>query len=208
MPTRPPDTEELLDRSAAGDREARGALLQRHRDRLRRMVAARLDRRLAARLDPSDVVQEALHEAERRLDDYLRLRPVPFYPWLRRLAQERLADEYRRHVAAGRRSVIREGDPLGLSDASALRLAERLLDPGTGPSEALRRREAGQRVRAALQALPEADREVLVLRYVEGLSAREAGEVLGVSEAAAKTRALRALRGLKRLLGEASEGGR
>jgi RNA polymerase sigma-70 factor (ECF subfamily) len=208
MPTRPPDTEDLLERSAAGDRDARGALLQRHRDRLRRMVAVRLDRRLAARVDPSDVVQEALAEAERRLDDYLRQRPVPFYPWLRKLAEERLIDEYRRHVGAGRRSVIREGEALGLSDASTRGLAERLLDPGAGPSEALRRQEANERLRSALVALAEAEREVLVLRYLEGLPAREVGQVLGVSEAAAKTRALRALRSLKRLLGEASEGGR
>src|SRR5262249_43752058 len=128
MPT-PPDTDELLARSAAGDRDARGALLQRHRDRLRRMVAVRLDSRLLARVDPSDLVQEALAEAERRLDDYLLRRPLPFYPWLRRLAEERLIDEYRRHVGAGRRSVTREDEALGLSDASAQALAERLLDP-------------------------------------------------------------------------------
>jgi RNA polymerase sigma-70 factor (ECF subfamily) len=207
MPTRPPDTEELLDRSAAGDREARGALLERHRDRLRRMVAVRLDRRLAARVDASDVVQEALAEAERRLDDYLRERPVAFYPWLRRLVEERLVEEYRRHVGAARRSVTREGEALHLSDASTQGLAERLLDPGAGPSEALRRQEANERLRSALAALPAAERGVLVLRYMEGLSAREVGEVLGVSESAAKTRALRALKALKRLLGEASEGG-
>src|SRR5918911_4775541 len=100
MPTRPPDTEELLERSAAGDRDARGELLQRHRGRLKRMVAVRLDRRLAARVDPSDVVQETLAEAAAKLDGYLRTRPLPFYPWLRRLAQNRMADLYRRHVRA------------------------------------------------------------------------------------------------------------
>jgi tetratricopeptide (TPR) repeat protein len=143
-----PDTEELLRRSQAGDRQARGALLQRHRQRLQRMVALRLDRRLAARLDPSDIVQEALAEADRRLDDYARERPVPFYPWLRQLAWERLAQAHRRHVQAGRRSVTREdAEPLGLPDGSALRLADRLLASGVGPSEALRREELRQRVR-------------------------------------------------------------
>src|SRR5262245_39565819 len=108
-----PDTDELLRRSAAGDRAARGALLQRHRGRLRRMVAVRLDARLGARLDPSDVVQETLAEADRRLDDYLRERSLPFYPWLRRLAGEKLADQHRRHVRAARRSVTREEGPGG-----------------------------------------------------------------------------------------------
>jgi DNA-directed RNA polymerase specialized sigma24 family protein len=60
------------------------------------MVAVRIDPRLAARVDPSDVVQETLTEAHRRLDDYLAARPVPFYPWLRQLVRDRLADLHRR----------------------------------------------------------------------------------------------------------------
>jgi RNA polymerase sigma-70 factor, ECF subfamily len=87
MPTTGPDTGELLERTAGGDHAARAALLQRHRKRLRRMVAMRLDPRLSARLDPSDIVQDVLVEADRRLHEYLRERPLPFYPWLRRSAR-------------------------------------------------------------------------------------------------------------------------
>jgi RNA polymerase sigma-70 factor (ECF subfamily) len=101
MRTANPDTEELLQRAASGDPQARQLLLTRHRKRLRRMVAVRLDPRLAARLDPSDVVQEALAAAARQLDAYLRDRPLPFYPWLRRLAWERLATERAVSFAAG-----------------------------------------------------------------------------------------------------------
>src|SRR3954447_3666960 len=93
------DTDALLDRAARGDAEARQQLLDRHRRRLRRMVALRFDRRLAARADPSDVVQEALADAGRKLDGYLRDRPLPFYPWLRQLAWERLVKLRRRHTA-------------------------------------------------------------------------------------------------------------
>src|SRR5205823_9047828 len=107
-----------------GDESAGHELLARHRDRLRRMVALRLDRRLAARLDPSDVVQEALADAARKLPAYLRDRPLPFYPWLRRLAWERLVKLHQRHVGAGRRSVTRE-EPPELPEGSALELAER-----------------------------------------------------------------------------------
>jgi RNA polymerase sigma-70 factor (ECF subfamily) len=82
-----PDTEELLARAANGDASAGQNVLQRHRDRLRHMVAVRLDRRLAARIDPSDVVQEALADAGRKLSAYLRDRQLAFYPWLRRLAE-------------------------------------------------------------------------------------------------------------------------
>jgi RNA polymerase sigma-70 factor (ECF subfamily) len=195
-----PDTEELLDRAGRGDRAAQGALLQRHHDRLRRMVALRMDPRLAARVNPSDVVQETLAEADRRLADYLRERPLPFYPWLRQLAWERLVAQHRRHLHAQRRSVRREAGPIGLPDGSAAELADRLLDSGSGPSAALQREERRRQVRSALDALSAPDREVLVLRYLEELSAREVGAVLGISEAAAMKRALRALQRLRHAL--------
>src|SRR5437588_10479929 len=154
-----PDTDVLLEEVSRGDASARSRLLQRHRQRLRQMVAVRLDRRLAARVDPSDVVQEVLLEADRRLPDYLRERPLPFYPWLRQLAWDRMADLHRRHVQARRRSVTREdAEPVGLPGGSALRLADRLLASGVCPSEALRQEELRERVRTALEALAEADR--------------------------------------------------
>jgi RNA polymerase sigma-70 factor (ECF subfamily) len=201
-----PDTDELLERTSGGDRAARGALLQRHRKRLKRMVALRMDPRLASRLDSSDVVQEVLAEADRRLDAYARERPLPFYPWLRQLACDCLADAYRRHVRAARRSVTREeGAVPGLPEGSAMELAGRLLASGTGPSEAARRRETKERVRAALAQLSEQDREVLALRHLEQLSAREAAAVLGLTEAALKSRVLRAMQRLRGLLADEPE---
>ncbi|HEY7423921.1 MAG TPA: hypothetical protein VH682_06715 [Gemmataceae bacterium] len=80
MPRHALDTDELLRRAEQGDEQARQAVLVRHRERLKHMVAVRMDRRLAARVDPSDVVQDALLDAARHLDDYLRQRPMPFYP--------------------------------------------------------------------------------------------------------------------------------
>ena len=87
-----PKLDALLRDAAAGDAQAVRGLLERHHARLfRRMIASRLDRRLASRLDPSDLVQETLADAARRLPDYLRDRPVPFYAWLFRQAIDRLA---------------------------------------------------------------------------------------------------------------------
>jgi RNA polymerase sigma-70 factor (ECF subfamily) len=196
-----PDTDELLDRTAHGDRAARDQLLTRHRQRLRQAVAYRLDRRLAARVDPSDVLQEVLAEASRRLPDYLRERPLPFYPWLRQMALERLAELHRRHVRAQRRSVRRE-EPglLPLPDESASELADRLVNSASSPSQRLLRREARERVQAALRLLAPADREVLELRYLEQLSAAETAAVLGLSAGAARSRHLRAVRRLRALL--------
>jgi RNA polymerase sigma-70 factor (ECF subfamily) len=195
------DTEHLLEQAAAADGAAREQLLQRHRRRLGRMVAVRFDPRLAARVDPSDVVQETLAEAAANLDRYLRERPLPFYPWLRQIAQRRLIELHRRHVQAGRRSVTREVELPGLPDHSALALADRLCARTSSPSAGLRRQERRDRVRAALAALPEPDREVLVLRILEALPTRETAAILGISEVAVRSRQVRALDRLKGLLG-------
>jgi RNA polymerase sigma-70 factor (ECF subfamily) len=209
MHTETPEIEELIERAGRGSDPARQALLVRHRARLRRMVAVRMDQVLAARVDPSDVVQEVLAEAHRTLDGYLRDRPLPFYPWLRRLAWERLAKLHRHHVGSHKRNLLREeaGGP-GLPDRSAMALAERLLGSGTSPSRHLLREEMRDRVRAALQDLDERDREVLVLRFLEGVSTAETGVVLGIGEGAVKSRLMRALARFRDLLDEQEEDGR
>ena len=197
-----PETEQLLTRAAQGDQTALEQLFGLHRQRLRQMIALRLDRQVQARLDPSDVVQETLAEAARRLADYARLRPLPFYPWLRQLAWERLVQLHRRHVRAGKRTVRREQAELLLSEESALALADRLVSRGSSPSARLRRSEQRRRVQAILAQLAEADREVLVLRYLEHLSTPELAAILGLTPAGVKTRQLRALQRLRDLLGE------
>ena len=98
----------MLSRAGQGDPIARQRLLGVYRDRLRRMVEVRIDRRLNPRIDASDVVQEAIIDADRALDDYLRRPPMPFYPWLRRFAWDRLLKLHRFHIAARKRSVDRE----------------------------------------------------------------------------------------------------
>jgi RNA polymerase sigma-70 factor (ECF subfamily) len=205
-PARQPDTEALLDRAGTGDRAARQELLARHRNRLRQMVALRIDHRMAARIDPSDVVQEALADAAQSLSDYLRDRPLPFYPWLRQFAWERLLQLHRRHLQAQRRSVTREQLRIfDVADESEAVLADRLVNSGSSPSARLLAAELRDRVRSALESLEPHDREVLVLRYLEQLATKEIAAVLGISEAAVKTRHRRALERLRRRLDERPE---
>ncbi len=93
----------------------RNQLLERHREALRRMVGLRMDRGLQRRVDASDIVQDVLVEANRRLTDYLASAGMPFQLWLRHLARDRLIDAHRRHHAA-RRNVDRE-QPLDAAPA-------------------------------------------------------------------------------------------
>jgi RNA polymerase sigma-70 factor (ECF subfamily) len=197
-----PNTEELLERAQSGDLGARQLLLMRYRQRLQRMVGLHMDRRLAARFDPSDIVQEALADAAQRLSDYLQRRPLPFYPWLRQLAWERLVQLHRRHVRTGKRSVAREeAGVLDFPEDSAAELVARLVAAEASPSSHLLWEELRERVRQGLSRLAAPDREVLLLRHLEQLSTREVAAVLGVTEAAVKSRHIRALERLHRLLG-------
>ena len=149
-----PETEELLRNASGSGGPALKLLLERHRNRLRRMVAVRLDSRLAPLVDPSDVVQEALADASQKLDDFLRDRPLPFYPWLRRLAWERIIQFHRRHLRTQKRAVTREERlDLPLPDESAMQLADRLVASGTTPSQRLLRDEQGRRLREVLDRL-------------------------------------------------------
>lgn len=195
-------SEDWLARAAEGDRAARTKLLELHRARLRRMVAVRLDRRLLQRIDPSDIIQETLILADRRLDEYLREQPIPFYPWLRQLAWDQLVTALRRHVLAGRRSRSREEAIVpALSDESVAELATCLVDHSADPFRKLLKAEAHSRLHLALAQLAEPDREILVLRHLEQLSSTEAAAVLNIGESAAKMRHLRALQRLRELLG-------
>lgn len=199
-----PDNQQLIRRAATGDREAVDLLLGQHRNRLRRMVALRMDKRLAARVDPSDIVQETFAQASRKLADYLRQGwRLPFYPWLRQLAWERLIGEHRRHVGTQARSVNREThEEMVLPDHSALELSARLLACGTSPSVQMIRKEMQAKVREMLFQLSPSDREVLVLRYLEQLSTAETAAVLGLSADGVKSRQRRALERFSNLLAD------
>src|SRR5262245_9555041 len=193
----PEDTERLLGQALAGDRQAVEQLFALHRPYLHHLVELRLDPRLRPRVDPSDVVQEAQLEALRRLPEYLRQQPLPFRLWLRQLTYDRLLMAYRRHVKTARRAV---GQEVGLPDRSSLLLAQQLLAGGSSPSQQVSKEEMARRVRQALAKLPEADREVLMLRTFEGLSFQEVSHLLQIEPAAARKRHGRALLRLHQLL--------
>jgi RNA polymerase sigma-70 factor, ECF subfamily len=192
-----------LEGAARGDRAAWGAVMAQHQDRLRRMVALRMDRRLQGRVDPSDVVQDAYLEAARRLPEYIReSAPMPVFLWLRFLTAQSLHTLHRRHLGAQERDADREISTDGgrIPQATSVALAAQLLGHDNRASEAAIRAERKLRLEHALNSMDTIDREVLALRHFEQLSNAECARVLRLSESSATKRYIRALRRLKEIL--------
>ena len=198
----PPQTLVLLDRVRKGDTDAVNGLLERHREAIRRMIDQRLDRVVQQRVDASDIVQDVLIEANRRLGDYLANPTMPFQLWLRHMARDRLIDAHRRHRVAASRSLDKEVslEAAGAADRSRANLAGELADRELTPAAVATWRELERRFAAAVEQLEEDDRQIVLLRHFEHLTTAEAAEVLGLSKPAAGMRYLRAMRRLRVLL--------
>jgi RNA polymerase sigma-70 factor (ECF subfamily) len=195
-------TSELLSGARGGDAQAVDELLDRHRDSLRRMINLRLDQRIKRRIDVSDVVQEVLVEASRRLKDYLANPSMAFHLWIRQIAKDRIIDAHRRHRVSAKRSVDRE-QPLaaaGAVDQSTMDLAGQLCDQQLTPAAAATQRELAVHVQGAIERLHENDRDIILMRHYEQLSNQEIAAALGLTEPAASMRYLRALRRLRIVL--------
>jgi RNA polymerase sigma-70 factor (ECF subfamily) len=197
-----PDLDALFARATAGDRAVAGDLVTRFDERLRRIVRARLDPRVARRADADDVLQEVHVEALSRLPAYAADRSMPFFLWMRFLAVQRCAALARLHLGTGARDARRE-TPLVPADSAASSdlFASHLAASATSPSATVAREEVRQRLRIALDAMDAGDRDVLWLRHFEGLGNAETAEVLGIEAPAAGKRYVRALERLRDVLG-------
>lgn len=196
------DTLHLLERARLGDRAALDHIFSRHRDRLRRMVEMRLDWRLQARIDASDVIQDAYLEVATRLDDYFRDARLPFFLWVRLVVGEQLINLHREHLGAQMRDARREVSlyHAALPEASSAALAAQLLGKQTSPTQAAVRAERVLRMQEAINTLDPIDREIISLRHFEQLTRSEAAQVLGIEEGAAAKRYIRAMKRLKTAL--------
>jgi RNA polymerase sigma-70 factor (ECF subfamily) len=195
-------TVHLVERARAGDRAALNEIFTRHRQRLRHMVEMRLDWRLQARIDASDVIQDAFLQAAARLDEYFRNPTLPLFLWLRLVVGERLMKLHRHHLGAQMRDAGREVSLYrdALPAASSAALVAQLLGKHTSPTQAVLRAERMLRLQEALNALDPIDREILSLRHFEELTRAETAVVLGIEEAAAAKRYVRAIKRLKEML--------
>jgi RNA polymerase sigma-70 factor (ECF subfamily) len=197
------DDQELLRLALDGDEPALVALFDGSRDRLRRMIRLRLDRRLSGRVDASDVLQDAYLDVRKRIAEYARdPAAMPFHLWLRLVAGQRLTDVHRHHLGSQMRDagceVSLHRGPFPRADSVSL--AAQLLGKMTSASQAAIRVEHKLIVQEALNGMDPIDREVLALRHFEHLSNDETAQVLGLSRSAASNRYIRALMRLKEIL--------
>jgi RNA polymerase sigma-70 factor (ECF subfamily) len=193
------ETLRLLNLAADGEQAAREELFARYRPYVRRVIGRRLDRQLVQRLDWSDVVQDTQLDAFRQLPRFLARRPMPFRLWLFKTAHQRVAKVHRQHLRAARRDRGRE---FALPDQSSIQLANRLIDRHASPSSMAHKAERAGLLRQVLAQLPERDRDVILLRNLDGLSNQEAATVLEIEPETAKKRYARGLVRLERLLQE------
>ena len=195
-------TAELLNNVRGGQAVAVEELMDRHRNSLRRMIQLRLDQRLMQRMDVSDVIQDVLIEANRRLSDYLKNPVIPFHLWIRQIAKDRIIDAHRRHRVSAKRSIDREQPQPGKGpfDQSTIELANQFRDQALTPAAAATQRELASQIESAVQMLRDNDREIILMRHYEQLNNQEIAQSLGLTEPAASMRYLRALKRLREII--------
>lgn len=191
--------DELLDAARQGDEAALAILVDRHRERLERMVQLRMDRRLQGRVDPADVVQDAYFAVRGKFPQYSADSRMPFFLWLRLEVGQKLVDLHRFHLGTQMRNAGQEVSLYcgALPQVTSMSLAEHLLGKLTTASHAAMRVELKLRVQEALNSMDPGDREVLILRHFEELRNVEAAQVLGIKPSAAVNRYVRALKRIK-----------
>ena len=177
-------------------------MFARYHPRLTMMVEFRIDRRIRARVDACDVVQDAFLDAARRFDEYQLEPKLPPYIWLRFLTLQQLMLVHRKHLGVKARSAMSE-QPIDLIRAFSVEsdsLADHLLSAESSPSVKALRNESAEILRIAIDQMEDMDREILVLRHFEQLEFSEIAETVGLSCDAVSSRYRRALKKIGALI--------
>jgi RNA polymerase sigma-70 factor (ECF subfamily) len=198
----PAELQELLANARRGDGAAEERLLELIREPLRRQIAHRLNPAIKRREDASDVVQLALVEIHQRLLEFLQKPTMSFQLWVQLIARDHINDAHRRNVGAQKRTLNREQPmiPAAQADHSSAEWAAQFLDPELTPASEAIRREQEAMIAAAIECLDEDDRQIILMRHRDKCSNQKVAQTLGLNEAAASMRHLRAVRRLTTLL--------
>lgn len=198
-----------LSRAGQGDALAVAGLLATYYPVLRARADARMDRLLRSKIDPEDILQEVYLDVFRQMNHFENRGPESFVNWVLTILDSKLIDAARA-MRRPKRDASREvrADAVGTAESFWNLLEQVYADSGT-PSRVVRRHEALSAVVSSLTDLSEAHRQVLQLRFLDGLSVAEAATRLGKTEAAVVAmtqRALKALRESMDRLGEFTHG--
>jgi len=181
------DEVSLVDRARAGDRGALGQLLRRHQDRLY-TLALRL---VSDRDDAADVTQQAMLKVVDQLDQFRG--EAQLTTWMRRILVNEAFSLLRRRRTRREQSATPQNDhPSSDEDARGDPLAEFYATREPGPAERVQHEEAVDCLRAAIAALDETFRVVLVLRDIDGMDYQQIGEVMAMPVGTVKSRLFRA----------------
>lgn len=196
----PATTGNIVDRLKGGDDGALGALIERYWPRSILMIEMQLSPDLRSFYEPEDVAQEVWISVYRSLRRFEYRGDGSFHAWLGAIVRNQVRDLLR-HARSGKRRTL-ETYPGGMKESDAPQeILERIQAEGTSPSSRIARSESFLELREAVRSLPEREREVISLRFLEEMSVKETAEALGISEGAVKMATLRGLRALGRRMG-------
>ncbi|TWU04276.1 RNA polymerase sigma factor [Stieleria varia] len=189
----------LLYEARSGDADARHELLLRMRMYIGSLAKRDFPRRLSAKLDASDIIQQSMVEADLGLKDFDGRSNAELHAWLERLVKRNLIDAKRCFADAGKRTLTREV-PLGSVNEASPGICHSLT-----ASRVLRRREVDRELENAIARLPDRRRTVVELRHRHQLSYAEIATRMGMTEVAARKLWSRSLEQLRSLLNQSSD---
>ena len=196
------ESSDLRRRLMNGEEDALGKLFSQHRERLWRIVHFRLDQRLAGRVDPEDILQEAYLAAAQRIQHYRDDSPTSDFLWLRMIVSQTMTDVHRHHLGVQMRDARCDISIHGnrFSQATSVSMASQLVGQLTSPSQGAMRAELSGQLTEAIAEMDPMDQEILALRHYEELTNNEVATLLGIQVNAASMRYVRALKRLREVL--------
>jgi RNA polymerase sigma factor (sigma-70 family) len=171
------------------DVAALAKMLEEHKPRLLGMLRNRLDGSLGVRIEPEDIVNQVFILARRKWARFQEKKWKP-YNWLYRLARDCISKAWE-HETRDRRDLSRH---VPYPEASSVQLGLGLISPYTTPTGAAARAEVRAQVQHTLALLDTDEREIIWMRYFEGLSGVDIAEILGITSQLANLRCFRAVK--------------
>ena len=188
--------ESLLQRARDGDRDAMNELFESCRAYVGFLARSHVESWIQAKVDSSDLIQQTLMEAHQGFPNFSGQTEGEWIAWLKQILKHNATDFVRRFGAAKRRVTLEVAISNG-NDSTYFRAAPELSSGGESPSQVMVRREQEIEISEALATLPDAYKEVIVLRNLQRLPFDEIAERMERSRPATQMLWMRALKKLQ-----------